>query len=72
MLVVTRKVGEGLRIGENIVVTVVQVSSGSIRIGIDAPRDAAIWRAELMRSASEGDEGGRSERIDQEEPASGF
>ena len=39
MLVLTRKPGERLVIGDNIVVTVVEVMGDNIRIGIDAPRE---------------------------------
>ena len=47
MLVVTRKEGESLRIGDSIVVTVVRVANGGIRVGIEAPREASIRRSEL-------------------------
>jgi carbon storage regulator len=48
VLVVTRKVGESLRIGDSIVVSVVRVASGAIRIGVDAPPEATIRRSELI------------------------
>ena len=47
MLVLTRKPGERLVIGGNIVVTVVSVRGGHVRIGIEAPRDVPIRREEL-------------------------
>ena len=46
MLVLTRKAGEGIVIG-NITVTVLEVKRGGIRIGIDAPRDKKIYRQEV-------------------------
>lgn len=48
MLVLSRKVGEKIYIGENIAVTVVEVDRGKVRIGIEAPRDVPIRREELL------------------------
>lgn len=48
MLVLTRKLMERLFIGEDICVTVVRLESGQVRLGIDAPRDVAVVRAELV------------------------
>lgn len=48
MLVLTRKQGEKLIIGGNIVVTVVEVGMGRVKIGIDAPQDVNIMRSELL------------------------
>ena len=47
MLVLTRKVGEEIVIGENIRVTVVEVGPGRVKIGIAAPRDVKIDRDEI-------------------------
>ena len=49
MLVVSRKVGERILIGEHIVVTVVKVGSGGVRIGIEAPKELAVVREELAK-----------------------
>lgn len=48
MLVITRKNGEGLLIGENVRVTVVETSKDRVKIGIDAPPDVKIIRNELF------------------------
>jgi carbon storage regulator len=48
MLVLTRKYGEQIVIGEDIVLTVVEGSGGSVRIGIEAPRGVKITRAEVL------------------------
>ena len=48
MLVLTRKPGERLVIGDNIVVTVVDVKGDNIRIGIDAPREVKVYRGEIF------------------------
>jgi carbon storage regulator len=47
MLILTRKVGEGIIIGDDIKLTVVETKGGNVRIGIDAPRDKKIYRQEL-------------------------
>ena len=47
MLVLTRKPGEGIVVGDDIVITVLDVKGGNIRIGIDAPQDMKIYRQEV-------------------------
>ncbi|MEE4110016.1 MAG: carbon storage regulator CsrA, partial [Halieaceae bacterium] len=47
MLILTRKEGESLRLGDDIVVTVVGVKGGAVRIGVTAPRDVAVHREEV-------------------------
>ncbi len=49
MLVLTRKPGESIVIGNDVVITVLEVRGGQIRIGIDAPREVAVHRAEIYR-----------------------
>jgi carbon storage regulator len=51
MLVLSRKVGEKILIGNEISVTVVRVGQGAVRIGVEAPDDLAIVREEIKRSA---------------------
>lgn len=55
MLVLTRKIGESLMIGDNIKLTVVGVKSGQVRLGIDAPKEIQIQREELLRVESDSD-----------------
>ncbi len=50
MLVLTRKPGERIVIGDNIVVTVVEVKGDNIRIGIDAPREVKVYRGEIYEA----------------------
>ncbi len=50
MLVLTRKLMEKLFIGDDICVTVVRLEGGQVRLGIDAPRDVAVVRGELITS----------------------
>ena len=48
MLVLTRKVNEQIRIGQDIVITVVQLGQGKVRIGVEAPREGPVVRQELI------------------------
>ena len=50
MLILQRKPGESVRIGDNITVSVVSVDSGRVRIAIDAPTDVPILRSELIET----------------------
>lgn len=47
MLVLSRKVGEKIMIGESIVLTVVKVDRNQVRLGIEAPTEVAIYREEI-------------------------
>jgi carbon storage regulator len=53
MLVVTRKIGEQVQIGHDILVTVVRIADGTVRIGVDAPANTAVVRRELLREGNE-------------------
>ena len=48
MLILTRRVGETLTIGDNIEVTVFEVRGGQVRIGVNAPRDVVVNRKEIL------------------------
>jgi len=48
MLVLTRKLMERLYIGDDVCVTVVRLEGGQVRLGIEAPREVAVVRAELV------------------------
>lgn len=50
MLVLARKVGEKVRIGENIELVVVEVKGDTVRLGISAPRGVAIHRQEIYEA----------------------
>ena len=53
MLVLTRRANESILIGDDITVTILGVTPGGVRIGIDAPRDTAINRAEIVLAVSD-------------------
>lgn len=48
MLVLTRRANESIVIGDDITVTILAVTPGGVRVGIDAPRDMRIHRAEIV------------------------
>ena len=53
MLILTRRVGETLNIGDNVQVLVKAVKGKQVRIGIIAPRDICVHRAEIYRRIKE-------------------
>ena len=57
MLVLTRKKGERVMIGDDIVVTVIDVRGDGVRIGFDAPRGVSIQRAEVVSAVKEANTG---------------
>ena len=58
MLVLTRKLGETIAIGDGIKVRVIQIKGKQVRLGIDAPQDTKIYREEVYLSlqSQEGDQ----------------
>ena len=59
MLILTRKSGESLMIGEDISVTVLGVKGNQVRIGINAPKDIAVHREEIFDKIQEDTEESR-------------
>ena len=54
MLILTRGEDQVITIGDNIRVTIVEVRGDKVRVGIDAPRDVQVMRAELVDQKPEG------------------
>jgi carbon storage regulator len=48
MLVLTRRIGETIRIGHHVVVTILGVNGNQVRLGVDAPKDVAVHREEVF------------------------
>ena len=48
MLVLTRKIGESIKINEDVKITVIDVKGKNIRLGIEAPRETKIYREEVF------------------------
>ncbi|SDL39458.1 carbon storage regulator, CsrA [Modicisalibacter muralis] len=49
MLILTRRVGETLMVGDDVTVTVLGVKGNQVRIGVNAPRDVAVHREEIYQ-----------------------
>lgn len=49
MLVLSRYIGEKIKVGEDIIITIVDFNHGKVRIGIDAPKDVPILRTEIIK-----------------------
>jgi carbon storage regulator len=50
MLVLSRRIGEKIQIGDDVVVSVVKIQGGQVRLGVEAPREVPVIRGELHRN----------------------
>jgi len=58
MLILTRRVGESLIIGDDVVVNILGVKGNQVRIGVDAPKEVSVHREEIYdRIQAEKDQG---------------
>ena len=66
MLVLTRKLGENIRIGDSVKITVLEVRSGQVKLGIEAPPEVKVHREEIYARIQE--ENRRAQRGKSEAP----
>ena len=67
MLILTRRVGESVVIGEDVTVTVLGVKGNQVRIGINAPKTVAVHREEIFERIKSGQ--GAPDRSNSDEPS---
>jgi len=60
MLILTRRVGETLMVGDDVTVTVLGVKGNQVRIGVNAPKDVAVHREEIYERIRKENEAGTS------------
>ena len=53
MLILTRRVGESLMIGDDVTITVLGVKGNQVRIGVNAPKEVAVHREEILNRIEE-------------------
>lgn len=53
MLILTRRIGESLMIGDQITITVLNIKGNQVRLGIDAPKDVSVHREEVYQRIQE-------------------
>jgi carbon storage regulator len=70
MLILTRRVGESVVIGEDVTVTVLGVKGNQVRIGINAPKHVAVHREEIFERIKNGRAAGEGTATDSDAPAS--
>lgn len=67
MLILTRRVGESVMIGDKVTVTVLGVKGNQVRLGVNAPRDVAVHREEIFeRIKTENGNGSQEEDTGQD------
>lgn len=67
MLILTRRVGETLMIGDDVTVTVLGVKGNQVRVGVNAPKDVAVHREEIFERIKREDGGARRDGAGAEE-----
>lgn len=65
MLILTRRVGETLMVGDDVTVTVLGVKGNQVRIGVNAPKDVAVHREEIYDRIRKENDGGAPRTADE-------
>lgn len=63
MLILTRRVGESLMIGDEVNVTVLGIKGNQVRIGVNAPKEVAVHREEIYQRIQEENESASGEKV---------
>ena len=71
MLVLTRKLGENIRIGDSVKITVLEVRSGQVKLGIEAPSDVKVHREEIYARIQEENRRQQGSKVEDSGPKSG-
>lgn len=68
MLILSRKMGESIHVGDSVTVTVLGVTRGQVKLGIDAPKELTVHREEVYRRIQEEKAVGHSEKCNRFQP----
>jgi carbon storage regulator len=74
MLVLTRHLNEEIQIGSNVTIRIVQIRGDAVRLGIEAPREVAVYRSEVLaaiKKLSAGEPGGQRKVAEGDESEDG-
>jgi carbon storage regulator len=64
MLILSRKIGESIRINENITISIMDIDGRNIKLGIDAPKNVAIYREEIYLRIKEENQSAATSKVD--------
>ena len=65
MLIITRRPGEKVMLGDDVVIEVIEVSGSSVRIGIDAPKSVPVYREEIWEAVKAENQAAAAEAPDE-------
>jgi carbon storage regulator len=65
MLIITRRPGEKIMVGDDVVIEVIEVSGSSVRVGIAAPRSIPVYREEIWAAVQAENKAAAASEVDQ-------